>query len=63
MRRTATKLCSNSAVAVVKAEATRGSATCAYDTFHLVQLYPHSQHSYCNPPFKLCSDSFVLVTS
>lgn len=36
MRRTATKFYSNSAVAVVKAEATRGSATCAYDTSHLV---------------------------
>lgn len=45
MRRTATKFCSNSAVAVVKAEATRGSATCAYDTSHLVQLYPNSQHA------------------
>lgn len=45
MRRTATKFCSKSAVAVVKAEATRGSATCAYDTSHIVQLYPHSQHA------------------
>lgn len=28
MRRTATKFCANSAVAMVKAEATRGSAIC-----------------------------------